>query len=349
MIELVNNTTWSAGLYPGWGRQREAQITLVIKAGFWFDDRGELTPMKHPPVIEESDRFHDEAGDSSLAAACDTVPFKESSELLLFGTAHPPKQDSTVMDVSVGLRRAEDDYWQKSLSVYGVRKWRRGVTGVSIGQAECLTPLPLRYEFSYGGTDPRSDTASYDKNPVGVGYSARARYHADLRVPQIELNGSPLMGLTGRPDPAGFGPIPGFWEPRSQLQPKLDEEQQAMGLCPFLEDVVPAFYNAAPIDQRFVQPFEGNETLLLKGLMEKQNEENSVLIHLPDIKPKARLHKNNDLQWLVLTCDTLVISADERELHLVWRAGIPQSLSEKIPAWITVEADQSPDKKALSS
>jgi hypothetical protein len=249
VIEIVNNTTWSAGLYPGWGRQRQPQITLVIKAGFWFDDRGEVTPMKHPPVIEESERLHDDAGDSSLAAACDTVPYKESSELLLFGTAYPPQEDSTVMEVSVGIRRGEDDYWQKSLTVYGAREWRRGLTGATIGQPECLTPLPLCYEYAYGGTDPRSETTRYDKNPVGMGYSAWSRYHANLHVPQIELADSPLKRLTERPEPAGLGPIPGFWELRAQLQPKFDKELIGDILWSHFPDLQPRHLKMVPDEE----------------------------------------------------------------------------------------------------
>jgi hypothetical protein len=346
MLELVNNTLWSAGLYPGWDRYRRPQMTLVIKAGFWFSERGELTPMKNPPPIEESDRFYEESGDSSLAAACDTVPYKNGAELLVYGTAYPPQQDSSMMEVSLGLRRNNEDYWQKSLRVFGPRSWHRGLTGVSLGRPESLEPLPLRYEFAYGGSDPRNEMQQYDKNPVGAGYSHRSRYHSALGVPQIEISSTFLRSLTQRPEPGGFGPIPTFWEPRIRHQPNMDEGRQSMGLCPFLDDVNPAFYNAAPPDQRFSETFAGTESILLKGLLNKRDGDNAVLIHLPLLSPKIDLQKGGERKAITAQCDTLVVNADAREIHLVWRAGISQSLTDTTPGWVILEEDRSSDEEA---
>lgn len=349
MLELVNNTLWSAGLYPGWDRARCAQMTLVIKAGFWFNGRGELTSMDNPPPIEESDRFYAESGDSSLAASCDTVPYKNGSELLVFGTAHPPKKDSVVMEVSVGLRRNENDYWQKSLNVFGPRVWRRGLTGVSIGQPELLEPLPLRYEFAYGGRDPRNEIHRYEQNPVGTGYSHRSRYHSSLNVPQIESTGRSLRSLTQRPEPGGFGPIPTFWEPRVIHQPTMVEERQLMGLCPFDDDVKPAFYNAAPTDQQFTEPFVGTESILLKGFTNQGDENNAVLINLPPVSPKIRLQKESKSEEITAQCDTLVVNADEREVHMIWRAGIAHSLTDTTLGWVILDENSATREEASTT
>jgi hypothetical protein len=346
MLELVNNTLWSAGLYPGWDSSRRPQMTLVIKAGFWFSERGELTPMIHPPPIEESDRFHEASGDSSLAAACDTVPYKKGAELLVYGTACPPQQDSTVMEVSVGLRRNGEDDWLKTLRIFGPRSWHRGLTGISLGQPESLQPLPLRYEFAYGGRDPRDKMRRYGKNPVGVGYSLHSRYHSALGAPQIELTGAFLNSLTQRPEPGGFGPIPSFWEPRIHHQPDMDEGRQSMGLCPFLEGVNPAFYNTAPADQHFSQPFAGTESILLKGLLNKRGGDNTLLIHLPRVSPRIDLQKGGERKAITAQCDTLVVDADAREIHLVWRAGISHTLTDTTPGWVILEADRITDEEA---
>jgi hypothetical protein len=349
MLELINNTLWSAGLYPGWDRSNRPQMTLVIKAGFWFSDHGELTPMKSPPSIEESDRFYDESGDGSLAAACETVPYKNGAELLVYGTAYPPRADSTVMEVGIGLRRNEDDYWRKSLRIYGPRTWKRGLVGVSLSEPGTLKPLPLRYEYAYGGRDPRNDMQRYDKNPVGAGYSHRSRYHASLSVPQIETAGTSLNALTQRPEPGGFGPLPTFWEPRTQHQPEMDEARQSVGLCPFIDAVKPAFYHAAPVDQRFSEPFVGTESILLNGLVNKGDGENAVLIHLPQVSPKIGLRKGGEWKALNVQCDTLVVNADEREMHLVWRAGIAHTLSETTPGWVILDELSPAEEEAATS
>jgi hypothetical protein len=320
-------------------------MTLVIKAGFWFSERGELSPMKIPPPIEQCDRFHEESGDSSLAAACDTAPYKKGAELLVYATAYPPQQDSTVMEVSVGLRRNARDDWRKTLRVFGPRSWHRGLTGVTLGQPEPLEPLPLRYEFAYGGRDPRNEMRRYGKNPVGAGYSHHSRYHSALVAPRIEMTGSFLNALTQRPVPAGFGPIPTFWEPRIRHQPNMDEGLQSMGLCPFRDDVNPAFYNAAPVDQQFSQAFSGTESILLKGLLHKREGDNALLIQLPRVSPKIALQKGAERKAITAQCDTLVVNADAREIHLVWRVGISHALTDTTPGWVILESARSTDKE----
>ncbi|MEJ2467215.1 MAG: DUF2169 domain-containing protein [Candidatus Thiodiazotropha sp.] len=341
MLELDNQSLWQAALYPAWNAKREPQLTLVVKTGFWFDKRGKATAMDSVPAIEEEDRHHDDPLSSSLAASCESVPYKQGSELICYGTAQPPEADATVMEVKIGLRRGEADFWNKALRVSGPRQWRRGLLSSGPSEPETLQPLPLRYESAYGGRDPRNSDHCYEANPVGMGFTASSRYHPELAVPQIELGPDYLRTPTQRPEPAGFAPLPVHWLPRLELTPEIDEEAVTLGLCPFAEEIAADFYNAAPKDQRFDTPFEGGETLFLQGLVDGADPR-GMLIKIPKVIPEVLLVRSEREQSrLTLSCDTLVVRADERELHLLWRCAIP--VLKETQGWIVIRPPQ-PDE-----
>lgn len=94
MIKMINNPKYSAGLYPGWNKNGKHQLTCVIKTGFNFDVNGSLTAMSAPPTIEEVSKFSGEPNQSSLIAAYEIMPYKDRSEILIYGTAQFPKKMS---------------------------------------------------------------------------------------------------------------------------------------------------------------------------------------------------------------------------------------------------------------
>jgi hypothetical protein len=335
VLHLDNQSPWQAALYPGWSARRRRQTTLVIKTAYWFDSGGRVSTMDPVPAIEEAERHHDAPETSSLAAASESVPFKQGGELLCHGTAQPPIEGATVMEVKLGLRRDDNAFWHKTLRVTGPRSWRRGLLSAGPGEPGPLQPLPLRFESAYGGSDPRDPEQRYAANPVGLGYSRTSRHHPALQVPQIEQAPDYLNSLTQRPTPAGFGPLAQGWTPRSTLTPAIDEAALSQGLCPFAEDLAPDLYNAAPEDQRFDTPFEGDETLFLQGLVANANPR-GILIELPGEQPRAWLARSeSDQNPLTLSCDTLIVDADEQALYLLWRCAIETTAA---PAgWVVVK------------
>jgi hypothetical protein len=335
MFQLENKSHWQASLYPTWSADRKSQMTLVIKTGYWFDTRGTITPMGQVPAIEEEDRHYGDPLTTSLATSCETVPFKQGGEILCYGTAHLAEEQLSVIQTKIGLRRGEEDYWTKALRVSGKRSWQRSLLSTSPSEPEFLEePLPLRYEYAYGGKDLRNDERGYEANPSGVGFSQTSRQHKDLQVPQIEIGPDFLSSLTQRPTPAGYGPLALHWTPRADLSPKIDEDALALGLCPFAEDLAENFYNAAPEDQRFEQPFSAKETLFLQGLIPGADPQ-GVVIQLPGETPEACLVvSEREQHQLKLTCDTLVVKGDEQEIHLLWRCSIPLSINKG--GWVVI-------------
>jgi hypothetical protein len=328
MFDIDNRTPWSAGLYPGWSRDRQRQMTLVIKAGYAFDERCRLVPRAHP-LIEEVDRYRGKADRSSLAAACETVPFKAGAELLFCGTARPSRAGSTVAVVEVGLRLAGDRSWKKALTVYGERRWEMTLLGPAASAPQPLRDLPLCYEHAFGGCDLHDEKKVFFANPVGKGYSDRGWRLKGLELPQIE-SGPPFITSPGsRPEPAGFGPLPPFWAQRRQAFAALDLEAAVHGGSPFTEYAAVDRYNCAPSDQRFDEPFAGGEVLHLKGLIEGAPAQDGIMLQLPQLRPQLTLASGESRQVLTALCDTLLIDCDRRELSLLFRGAIPFGLLDR--------------------
>jgi hypothetical protein len=334
MFQLDNRTDWSAGLYPGWGTNRQRQQTLVFKVGYTFDEEGALSPLPQPP-IEETDRYRGEPETSSLVAASEIAPFKKGGELLLYGSAHPAGPGEKVLQVKVSLRQRNNDFWSKELRVFGRRSWkRRLLTAMPSAPAPIEGPVALIYENAYGGADPGNPEESCLANPAGVGFSLRGFRTKGLTLPQIECGHNLIASPASRVPPAGFGPLAPHWEPRCKEAADIDTEAVEFGGCPWGEKPSEALYNAAPLDQRFEQPFEGVMTLQLKGLVADAPQD--VLIHLPEIKPRIQLDMNGKSTEFQAGCDTLIVHADQRQIHLICRCTLPWSQNNNEEGLVTL-------------
>ncbi|MDO3379338.1 DUF2169 family type VI secretion system accessory protein [Geoalkalibacter halelectricus] len=346
MYQLDNHSAWSAALYPGWSRAGERQFTLVIKAGFSFDSHGRLTPLPQP-AIEETDHYRGEPGTSSLAAACETVPFKQGAELLLLGTAQAPGGGRTVGEVEISLQREGGQSWSKVLRVFGRRRWKAKLLMAVPGDPEPLDAVPLIYENAYGGCDPADPEKIFPANPVGRGYSDKGQRLKGLELPQIEIGPRFITGPTTRPVPAGFGPLSPLWEPRLGAFTLLDEAAAQRGGCPWGKEVAADLFNAAPPDQRFAQPFVGGERILLRGLVADAPQ--GVPLHVPPLLPDVGVNRAGTWERLEVSCDTLVIDADRQELCLVFRAALPWDVKKPQNGWVIVRDPQAPCAEPTSA
>ncbi len=329
MIQLDNQTTWAAELHPGWGRDRKQQQTLVIKVGYSFDDQGQLTPLPQPPIAA-ADQYHGDPITSSLVLASETVPFKKGAEILLTGSAQPAQAGKATLQVRIGLRQGDKNYWCKELRVFGRRTWQRKFMAALPGKPETINqPVPLIYENAYGGSDPANAEQRSHDNPAGVGYSLRGLRTKELSIPQIEIGPDFISNPASRVQPAGFAPLSPHWNPRSKETVQIDSEAIAYGGCPWSEPPSESLYNCAPLDQRFEQPFAGELALSLKGLVAEATSD--VLIKLPAVRPQILLETVDETTELQAQCDTLIINADEQQIHLLFRTAIPFDAKNEAP------------------
>jgi hypothetical protein len=328
MLQLDNRTDWSATLYPGWGRDGKRRQILVFKVGYSFDGQGKLTPLPNPH-IEEADRYRGEPRNSSLVAAGEIVAFKKGGELLLYGSAQPGDAGYSVLQVKVSLRQRNDAFWSKELRVFGPRTWQRKLLAVIPGPAQVIEkPVPLVYENAYGGTDPANPEETFSGNPAGVGFSVRGFRTKGLDLPQIECGPSFIASPASRVTPAGFGPLAPHWQPRSKNVVEIDQQAIAGGGCPWKKPPPESLFNTAPLDQRFDQPFDGELSLKLKGLVADSTQD--VLINLPEITPFLSFQGQRTIEVSPPQCDTLVINTDLCRIFLVWRSALPIDIENPI-------------------
>ena len=334
MIQFDNQTAWDAGLYPGWSRKGERQQTLVVKIGFRFNERGQLTPT--PLSIVESDEYRGKPETGSLIAVTEITPFKQGGELYLYGSAQPQANTAESVQVEVGLRYDNNQYWSKELRVFGQRHWERKLFTLLPSHPHPLTePVELIYEHAYGGHDPQHKDEFYLANPAGCGYSMRGLRSKGLELPQLELPPNFITSPASRVRPAGYAPLPAHWAPRSAVNVNIDQQGVTSGNCPFQGEQPAELYNCAPVDQRFATPFCGPLTLKLSGLVPEAAHE--LLIDIAPQQPFASVALNSNKQNVALHCDTLVINSDDQSLALIYRGAVISDPDHPDPnGWVTL-------------
>ena len=301
MLQICNHSCCTVGLYSGQNQQGQHQLTCVIKAGFSFTSDGQLKILQDSVAIEETDRFAGEVHQSYLLASSEIVPFKPQIEILLYGSAQVPSNNSVVTEVSLGIHWPNNAVWQKCLRVFGPRDWQRTLIGWLPSKPQLLAdPLPISYQYAYGGT-------GYKLNPIGQGFKQTV-------LPQIELGPKFISKKADQPIPAGFAPIPSYWN--------INQDTQMHNI-----------YSAAPADQQFEQPFIGGEDIFLKGLIKNASQ---ISLVLPAIKPRLILQLAQQTQQLTIKCDTVVINTDEQVLYMIWRTGVPWDRNDQRQGFLKI-------------
>ncbi|VAW70711.1 hypothetical protein MNBD_GAMMA12-2383 [hydrothermal vent metagenome] len=333
MLELANQSSWAAGLYPGWGKNREFQFTLVVKQSFEFDLTGQLTPLDEPVPVQTIDEHYGEPLKTSLKAANEIAPFKQGGEIIIQGTAYPHKAGATASPVSVEIT-GDNIHWKKKLVVSGIRHWKRSLMGMKAAEPTVLEPTPMIYENAYGGVHPENEEDYQQSNPVGKGHIGKNKSIVGTELPPIELINSFIKSPKDTPLVAGFGPIPVFWAPRDILGQDIDEQAAQIGECHYGQTIPENLFNSAPKDQQFEQCFTGNEIIILNGLFESVTT--AVSIRLNFETPDIILLETDEEEYLTPLLDTIVINTDEQQLHCVWRSALAHERSDTEISWVYV-------------
>lgn len=276
---------------------------------------------------------------SSLRYPGDLVDEKPGTDVLMLGTAYPPREPgpggkpATQRDVTLRVQ-ARHGVVQKTVRVYGQRVYYQGALGVTPGPAAPLTPTPLVYELAYGGRDA-SDPGRIvqdPRNPVGLGVAAdRAR-----------LVGTPAHQLEDPRDPtqpAAFGPIPAHWSPRRERAGTYDAawQRKRAPLRPL--DFDPRHHAAAPPDLWSEIPLVGDEPVEVLGA----TPEGAWRFRLPRYAPVFQSVERGALREHPTHLDTLLIDADARTAELTWRVSVPlPRKTEHLETVLVVASDELP-------
>ncbi|MDI1437277.1 DUF2169 family type VI secretion system accessory protein [Polyangium sorediatum] len=249
----------------------------------------------------------------------DAVDHKPGTDILLVGTAYPPRgKPVTEFDVSLRVEAPHRSI-HKVIRVYGPSVWCRGVRGVVPGPAATATPTPLVYEQAFGGRDETQPGGIVldRRNPSGTGFAVDRTCLVGTPAPKLE---DPRVPLSSRlPAPAGFGPLGASWTPRVERAGTFDSvwARERAPLRPV--DFDPRYASVAPPDLWSEEPLEGTEAIEVLNA----TPDGVWRFRLPRYAPRFQSVIRGVERDLPTHLDTLLIDADAGHVELTWRATTP--------------------------
>jgi len=162
---------------------------------------------------------------------------KPNGEFLVSGSYFAPGNQP----VQAGEVKIRLDKIEKTLYVFGPRKWKAGLPSIP----EEIESMPLDYTKAFGGK-------GYDKNPNGTGFK-------DGLLPCIE-NPQHLVASKGdNPEPAGFCPLNPMLPQRMKFQGTYGSDYKHKYFPGYPEDHNWKFFLCAPENQWIKNYYKGDE------------------------------------------------------------------------------------------
>src|SRR5205823_5908296 len=185
-------------------------------------------------------------------------PFKPATDVVLVGSAYSSPESRHEVDVRLRMGKVD-----KSVRVFGDRRWEKALGVVTRSEAQRLERVPLTFERAFGGTDDSMpEQIEWEpRNPVGAGFRARKS--------RLPVDGAPLPNLEDprrlmrhhgdRLEPSAFGFVCPHWDPRLRYAGTYDEAWTRTR-APFLPaDFDPRFYQTVSLDQVHPGYLQGGE------------------------------------------------------------------------------------------
>src|SRR2546422_10088973 len=119
MLQFKNNTPFEGTIYPMPDAEGIDTVFAVVKATLVLGERLALAEKQLPVTL--ADQYHGEPGKTSIKTPSDVSLTKPATDVLLLGTAYPPRgRPTTQMDVSLAAGPL-----RKTIRVFGDRVWER--------------------------------------------------------------------------------------------------------------------------------------------------------------------------------------------------------------------------------
>lgn len=313
---LVHNETLAMVRCVPMEDRHGRDVAVVIVKLTWAVSATGVATLADP---QRGVRLHDvsPAGDRSASPRypSDLVEEKPGTDVLLVGTAHPPRgAPCSKMEVALRIEPGGDPLGPKPLAkmleVHGPRLWVQGSRRPVPGPAGTLTPTPLVYDLAFGGPDE-------PRNPVGTGAVSDTRSLIGQRAPAIEDPRAPID--SPNPAPAGFAPIPMHFSPRSERLGTHDASWYRERAPVRPRDFDPRHHSCAPPDQWSEVPLRGDEPIEVVGA----TPDGVWRFRLPRWAPLVTSSTRGLPVSHSTHLDTLLIDADQRCVELSWRVAVP--------------------------
>lgn len=315
-MQLVNHTPFPAMAFEARDHDDAALHVVVVRATMTLEDPSpRLSTTQRDLVL--GDRHHGDAATSSVVEESDLAPYKPFTDVLVRGTARPPRGVAArawEVSASVGSRAAR-------LRVTGPRWWTREGDAWRLSDPFETAAVPLRYELSYGGTarDAERDREERcEENPVGAGFApAWWREGKDrIAASQIEWPDDPLTHIDRPIAPAGFGPVGRAWPSRRQLAGTYDDAWRTTRWPAIPRDFDTRYWCASPRGLAGEGHLAGDERVRVTGVGPREVIDFALPGHVLFVLLR---HESGVMMPFRMKLDTVSIDADALEVGLVWR------------------------------
>ncbi len=294
---------------------------VVAKGTYSINGGGIVSPAKAQDPVTLAGEYWSDSVSSSYKYEPECAFTKLSTDVVLIGHACAPNTHTYSMLVTCTVGKLS-----RQVLVFGNRFWYNSVLGVRHTSPETFETVPLIYERAFGGwdrtnPDPTRHTFEH-RNPVGVGFRIRSSPIGEkVPLPNLE-DPKDLISYYGQiVSPVGFGFVSGNWLPRAQYAGTYDGawERERMPLLPL--DFDRRFFNAASPGLVASGYLNGDESVNITGT----TAGDALSFALPGTPPpRCTVQLQNQSDVVVQpSLDTVIINADERKLHLVWRGYVP--------------------------
>ena len=297
-----------------------AEVWIVAVRGTFsvFPD-GTLEIAEEQEEVCMAPVYMGDPGKSSLRYDSDLLHTKLQTDVVLHGHAYAPKgQYARRVDVAMKVGPIS-----KKLRVFGDRRWERGILGMKMTRPKPFEKMPLTYERAFGGWDQKSDNPAKHswepRNPVGTGFGVQAKHLSGEKAPNVEYPQMLITSWNDRPQPAGFAPVAGHWQPRLQFAGTYDTtwEEERQPLLP--SDFDERFYQSAPADQQAQGFFQGGELVELFNL----TPQGYLRFRLPVVKLNFETHFADETVTHSASLHSVIIEPDYPRLIMVWHTSLP--------------------------
>jgi uncharacterized protein YjbI with pentapeptide repeats len=319
-MEIVRDTVLESGVlyYPI--RPPLTSMLVVVKATFVLMD-GEVAQLAETQDATTGELYHEDDPEKSVRYPSDFALLKPRGECFVVGSCRPhtPQPvDRTMASFLIGSV-------QKSLAVFGDRRWVRTAAGFVPSPPVPFRAMPLAWERAFGGP-------GFDENPLGRGIEPDAQ--GNVWLPNFEVPGRTLGARDERPSPAGAFPIGASWKSRRRFLGTYDERWQRTRFPWLAEDFRFAYFNEAPEDQQIDGHWRGDEQIFLTNL---HPERSVVRSALPGLVPRVFVEhgegstRAGTFEEIRVALDTITVDSDRGLALCVWRGTLELAHAELKP------------------
>jgi uncharacterized protein YjbI with pentapeptide repeats len=188
---------------------------------------------------------------------------KPCGEVLVAGSCYA----SDGAPVAVSAVRVQLGTVDKRLAVFGNRKWKLGVPTAP----EPFLSMPIDWQHAFGGT-------GHAANPYGIGLASIETSEGAVHpLANVEDPKRLVVAPGDRPAPSSFGAMDLTFPQRMALAGTYDRAWLENGFPGLAADLDPAFFCAAPADQRVSGFFAGDETFVVENMHPAKKRQEGAL------------------------------------------------------------------------